>query len=449
MASEKIVSCEAENLENGKVKLTIKVGAERFREGLQYAYGRNKQYFNIPGFRKGKAPRKLIEQSYGRDVFHEEALNFVLPDAYEAALEKHALEPVYKPEIEPGEINETDGIVVFATVQTRPTAEIQDYYGLTFPKNDFDATEEDIQNALRAEQEKNSRQVSSNDPAKIGDVVTINFKGFIDGEPFEGGAGEDHDLKLGSGQFIPGFEDQLVGKIPGDDVHVNVNFPDEYHHEEFAGKAAVFEVEILDVKTHELPEINDEFAEDVSEFDSLAEWRDDLAKKITENKKLNTENKKRSHLTKKLIALSKAEIPEEMYLARLDDMMYEFSQQLAMRGIELESYMRFTQMSEEMLRASWRKQAEIDVNGAVALEAVAKKENISVSAEDFEKRIAEISNKEGDELKNFVDGINPMRRKELERSMRCEKAMDIVAEKAVATDDEQYEVEINENEEDI
>lgn len=446
-AAEFMQSCEMEKLEDCKLKLTITVGSERFREGLTNAYNRTKNYFNMPGFRKGKAPRKMIEQMYGRDVFYEDALNFILPDAYEAALDKHEIEPVYRPDIEPGEMSETDGATFTAVVFVRPEVEIGDYNGLKYPNEETEATEEDIENALKAEQEKNSRQVSVSRPAEMNDVVTINFKGFMDGEPFEGGAGEDHDLTLGSGQFIPGFEEQVVGHVPGDEFNVEVTFPEDYHHADYSGKSATFEVEVLDVKANELPEIDDEFAEDVSEFDTLEEFKEDLAKKITENKEANLENNKRSHIMKKLVAISKMEVPEEMYLGRLDDMMNDFTHSIQMRGMDIESYMRFTQTSEESLKASWRKQAEIDVTGMLALEAVAKKEDITVSEEDFEKRVAEASQKEGDELQELIKEMHPMRRKELERSIKCEKALDLVMEKAEASDDEKFEEEVTEEEE--
>jgi len=441
---EFISACEMEKMDDCKLKLTITVGSERFREGLQHAYNRTKNYFNMPGFRKGKAPRKMIEQMYGRDVFYEDALNFVLPDAYEAALDKHEIEPVYRPEIEPGEMSEKDGAIITIVTFIRPEVEIEEYNGLKYPNADSEATEEDIEKALKAEQEKNSRQVSVSRSAEMGDVVTINFKGFMDGEPFEGGAGEEHDLTLGSGQFIPGFEEQVVSHVPGDEFNVEVTFPEEYHHPDYAGKAATFEVEVLDVKANELPEIDDEFAEDVSEFDTLEEFKADLAKRITESKTANLENNRRSHIMKKLIEIAKMDVPEEMYLGRLDDMMNDFAHNIQMRGMDIESYMRFTQTSEESLKASWRKQAENDVTGMLALEAVAKKEDIAVTDEDFEKRVAEASGKEGDDLAELIKEMHPHRRKELERSIKCEKALDLVMEKAVASDDEQFEEELTE-----
>lgn len=430
MAIANGVTSEMENLEANKIKLTITVSPERFREGLQHAHNRNKHYFNLPGFRKGKAPRKMIEQAYGKDVFYEEAINFVLPDAYEAALDKHEIEPVYRPDISPGDISEKEGAVFFAEVYTRPEVEISDYFGLTCPKGEIDATEDEIQNELRSQQEKNSRQVSSSRPAEMGDVVSINFKGFIDDEPFEGGEGEDFDLTLGSNQFIPGFEEQLVGCSPGDDVKVNVKFPDEYHHPDYAGKPAVFEVEVLDVQTKELPELDDDFAQDVSEFDTMAEYREDLVKRIKEHKESNLDNNKRGYLLKQLIAKVNADIPEAMYLGRLDEMMNEFRRHIQMQGMDVENYMRFTQLTPESLRISWRPQAEVDVKNSLALEAIAKKEALTISDEEFSEKIAEMLKLEGDDLKKFLDTMPAGRKKELERSILSEKALELVLEKA-------------------
>ncbi|MCL1844703.1 MAG: trigger factor [Defluviitaleaceae bacterium] len=441
---EPLKSSEIEQLEPCKFKLTLTVGPERLREGLTFAYNRSKQYFNIPGFRRGKAPRKIIEQAYGKEVFYDDALNHIMPDAYEEALDKHELEPVHRPEIDTGDISETDGLIFFATVVVRPAAEIGEYGGLAFPKTETDATEEDIEAALKAEQEKNSRQVSVNRAAEMNDVVTMNFEGFIDDEPFDGGKGEDFDLVLGSGQFIPGFEEQLVGAKVGDDIDVNVTFPDDYHAPEFASKSAVFKTEILDVKANELPEIDDEFAEDVSEFDTLAEFKDDLAKRIKEGKEANLVNMKRAHLLKKLIDVSTVEIPEEMYLGRLEDMFRDFSHNIHMRGMDVENYMRFTQTSEEFLKASWRKQAEVDVKGMLALEAVAIKEGLTVDEETFEQRVKDATGKEGDELAKIIEDMHPARRKELERSLLCEKAMDFVTEKAVESEDEEFDPEATE-----
>jgi len=425
-----------EKVETNKVKITINISPDSFKEGLQKAYNKNRHYFDLPGFRKGKAPRKMIEQMYGKDVFHEDAVNFVLPDAYEKALEEHDLDPVYKPdEIEPGEMAEATGAIFNVSVYVRPEATVDGYYGLTYPKTDIEATQSDIQEMLNAEQEKNARQVSVERPAKLEDIVTINFTGYVDGEAFEGGKGEDFDLTLGSGQFIPGFEDQLVGCSVGDDVKVEVKFPEEYGHETLAGKPATFEVEILDIKIKELPEIDDDFAQDVSEFDNLADYKADLAKTITERKKSQMEANKRMHLAKQISTLVVAEIPEDMYKARIDESWDNFTRQVQMRGMDVADYLRYSGMTEEVMRASWAEQAKFDVDSQLALEAVAIKEGITISDDDFKAHLKEMTGSEGEELDKLIENITAPRRKEINRDLLCKKALDLVAENAIAVDE--------------
>ncbi|MCL2372127.1 MAG: trigger factor [Defluviitaleaceae bacterium] len=435
-----------EKVDGGKVKLTITVTAERFREGLQHSYNRNKHHFNVPGFRKGKVPRKLIEQSYGKDVFYDDAVNFVLPDAYEAALDEHNVNPVYRPEIKLGDISEQDGAIFFAEVAVRPEAKITDLKDLTYSKGTEGATDEEIDAAIKRQQEMNARQVTVDRAAAMDDIVTINFKGFVGDEPFEGGQGEDFNLTLGSGQFIPGFEEQLVGKKAGDDVTVEVAFPEEYHHEPLAGKPARFEVEILDVQAKELPELTDDFAQDVSEFDTLAEYRADLAKNIAENKEKNTINVQRGQVLKQLAEKTTVDIPEEMYLGRVDEMMDDFKNQLRMQGMDIENYMRYTGLTEEAMQASMRKQAEVDVKNMLALEAVAKKQKLAVSDEEFEAKIAEVLKMEGDALANFITNMPAERKKEFTLGMLRDKALDFAISKAKAID-EPLPTEENEAEE--
>jgi len=429
-------SSQYEKTETNKIKLTINITPEGFREGLVQAYNKNKHYFDLPGFRKGKAPRKMIEQMYGRDIFHEDAVNFVLPDAYEKSLEEHDLDPVYKPDsIEPGEMSETTGAIFYVEVYVRPEATIDGYHGLTYPKMETEATESDIQDALRAEAEKNARQVSVDRAAQLGDIVTINFTGYSEGEAFEGGSGEDFDLTLGSNQFIPGFEDQLVGHIVGDDINVEVTFPDEYGHETLAGKPANFEVEILDVKAKELPEIDDDFAQDVSEFDNLADYKTDLAKKITDRKTSQQDANKRMHLARQLTTLLEAEIPKAMYTARLDDSWENFTRQIESHGMSVESYLNLSNLNEETMRASWAEQAKFDVDSQLALEAVAKKEAMTITDEEFTKHLSEVTATEGDALEKLEKSISTPRRKEIQREMLCKKALDFIAENAIAVDE--------------
>lgn len=430
-----MVTNTMENIENNKVKLTITVSADKFRDGLQKTYNKNKHHFNLPGFRKGKAPRKMVEQMYGRDVFYEDTINDILPDAYESALDEFKLDPVYRPQIEPGDISEKEGAVFFATVSVRPTPEISDYAGLTYPIGEHTATEEEIEKELQTQLERNSRQVSVNRAAAMNDIVNINFKGFIDGELFDGGEGEDFNLTLGSGQFIPGFEEQLVGASAGDDVKVNVKFPDDYHHEDYKGKEALFEVEILDVQGKELPELDDDFAQDISEFDTLDEYKADLAERIAKSKETNYDVMKRNHILKQLTEKMTVEIPEDMYLGRIDEMMDDFRRQIEMQGMNLESYFRFTQMSPDALRVNMRPQAEIDVKNILALEAVTKNENLTISDEDFATKIGEMLKTEDEnERDNFLKAMSEGRKRELTRSILAERALEIVIEKAVAVE---------------
>ena len=419
---------------NNKVTFTIHVSPEYFREGLNLVHKRNKGYFNIPGFRKGKAPRKIVEQYYGADVYHEEAVNYCLPDAYEHALDELSLEPVYKPDVSPGEMSEKEGAYFTISIETRPEVTVSEYVGLPYPKEDTEVSDGDIEKALKAEQEKNARRVSVDRAAQLGDVVTINFVGYIDGEPFEGGSGQDTDLSLGSGQFIPGFEEQLVDYKAGDDVKVNVTFPQEYLHKELAGKAAEFDVEILDVQKKELPELDDEFAETVSEFDTIDEYREYLKEKIREYKEANLKTHKRNYVLKKLIESCAMEVPESMYLARLDDMMDDFSMQVRMRGMDVENYMRFSDMTEESLKAGWRNQAERDVKSTLALYEVAKKENLTCSEEELKAKVAEVTLLEGDDLDRHMEKMPARQSRELKRSVLCNKALDFVLENAVPTE---------------
>jgi len=428
---------QLEQLENNKIKLTITVSPAGFREGLQHVYNKDRGYFNIPGFRKGRAPRKIIEQTYGKEVFYEDAVNFIFPEAYDAALQQWDIDTVYRPDVELGDdVSESNGFMFYATVATRPMAEIGDYFGITHPKGEIEPTEEEIQEVLKKEQEKSARQISVERPAELKDIVTINYKGFIDGEQFDGGTAEDFDLALGSNQFIDTFEEQLVGHEAGDDVVVTVTFPEEYHHPAYAGKSATFEVEILDVQTHELPEIDDDFAQDVSEFDTLEEYRNSIAKKIRQSNEDNLENRINSYIVDELISRTTVDIPEEMILGRLDEMFDDFSFKIQQQGMNVESYMRFVGISEDALKASWKKQAGKEVLGILALEAIARKENIVATDEEFRSRVGKMLNVSDDEqkLQQIIENFPMREHKELKKSVLREIAFEMVKEKANPVD---------------
>jgi len=433
---------EKAQLEENKVKLTIQIDAEAFKQSLRAVYNRNKGYFNIPGFRKGKAPRVIVEQYYGKEVFHEDAINGLLEDAYEYALEKTGTKAVYRPDFDLGPVNEADGVTVYAEVYTHPAVSIDGYYGLTYPKSDPEPTEEDIQKALRAEQDKNARHVSADRPAEMDDITTINFKGFVDGEPFEGGAGEFVDLTLGSGRFIPGFEEQLVGYKTGDDVKVEVTFPEDYNHADLAGKDAVFEVEIVDVKAKEMPELDDDFAQDISEFDTLAEYRADLVEKLRKNKEAENDHAKRTHIMKELTKLTVVDVPEVMYTGRIDDMMDSYRRQIQMQGMDFENYLRFSGITEANLRSGWQAQAKLEIDSMLALDAVAQAEGMSISDEEFRTEFLKMPGVKEEEADKLIAEMHPRRKEDMTESFLCDKALEFVLEKAIATDEPFPEVAI-------
>lgn len=423
-----------ETIEKNKIRLTFEVGPDRFREGLLYAYHKNKGHVSIPGFRKGKAPRKVIERTYGKDFFYDDAVNHLLPDAYEKALDENAVTPVYKPSIRIEEANEDTGIKFIAEVYIKPEITVDGYYGLTYTKTETEPTDSDIQAKLQAEREKNARLISADRPSEMGDIVSINFTGYVDDEPFEGGNGENYDLTLGSHTFIDTFENQLTGHVPGDDVDVNVTFPEDYGHETLAGKLALFKVEILDVKKREYPDIDDEFAQDVSEFDTLAEYREDISSKIREEKIKRADMEKRSQVVAQLVQKTTMDVPEVMYRARAEEMLEDLKFRLSQQGMTLELYLQFTQMTEEKLLENYAKPAHEDVDATLVLEAVARQEALAVTDDEFNAHIEQMAGRNGFTAEKLLERITPDRRKEIEQDLLNQKALEFILEKAVAVE---------------
>ena len=424
-------SSTVETIEKNKVKMTINISPKDFQGGLQYAYNRNKNKISIQGFRKGKAPRKIIERYYGNDVFHEEAINHILPDIYENAIEENNLEPVYRPDIDIESMDEAEGCILVAEVFVKPEVEIDGYLGLTYPIMEVEPTEEDIEKRLKTELEKNARTVTVDRPGEMGDILTINFKGFIDGEPFEGGEAEDYDITLGTKTFIDTFEDQLVGHSAGDDVEVNVTFPEDYGKEEFNGKPAKFEVEIIEVQAKELPELDDEFAQDVSEFETLEEFRTDLISKIREEKEKQATFSKRTEIVKQLVEKAEMDVPEIMYTARVEEMTEELRYRLWQQGLGLDHYLGFSQMSLENLHESYQTPAKEEVEARLVLDAIAKKEQLELDDEELKTHLEKVilpSQNVDDVLAELSDD----RKKALIQDLISQKALDFVVEKAVA-----------------
>ncbi|MDL2288681.1 trigger factor [Oscillospiraceae bacterium OttesenSCG-928-F05] len=394
-----------EKKESNTVELTIEVTAGEFEEAIVKAYKQNAKKISLPGFRKGKAPRKMIERMYGSNFFWEDAVNLAYPDAYNKAVEEAAIEPVDKADVEMIDIAE-EGFSFKATVTVRPEAKVSDYKGIEAIRPEINVTEKDVDAELDRMLQRGARIVTAEREAKDGDTVVIDFEGFIGDEAFEGGKGENHNLKLGSDSFIPGFEAQLVGKKAGDACDVNVTFPEEYHAENLAGKEAVFKVKVHEVKESILPELDDEFAKDVSEFDTLAELREDLKGKLEHAKQHASDDAFENDLMAKLAEKVEADIPPVMIENELDSILDNFGYRLASQGLDLNTYMQMTGMDASAMREMYRPQAEMQVKLDLAFEVIAKAEGFEVSAEEISeeyKALAERYNMKEDRVKTILD----------------------------------------------
>ncbi len=393
-----------EKLENGKVCLEIQVEKPEFDDAMEKAYLKNKSKIAIPGFRKGKAPRAMIERMYGAGVFTEDAINIAYPAAYEAAVKESGIEPVDYPEVELVDIND-DGFVMKTTVTVKPEVKLGKYKGVEAEKPAISVTKKDVDAELSFMLEKNARLVTVERAAKDGDTVVIDYEGFVNDVAFDGGKGENHSLKLGSNQFIPGFEAQLVGKSAGEECDVNVTFPEQYHADELAGKAAIFKVKVHEVKETELPALDDEFAKDVSEFETLEDLKKDIKKKLTDSREKMANDAFEAAIMNVIVGKMKADIPDVMVEAQLDNICNDFAQRLQMQGITLDKYLEMMQSNMDDFRANFRDQALEQVKSRLALEAIAKAEKIEPTDEDVEAeytKLAEQYNMPVDRVRSFL-----------------------------------------------
>ena len=382
------MSSKFERLENNKVVLEITVSAEVLEKGLQKAYKKNVGKFNIPGFRKGKAPRSFIEKFYGEGIFYEDAINEVCPEAYDEAIKEHDLHPVDRPDIDIVEIEGGKGLVFKAEVTVKPEVTLGEYKGIEVEKKEYNVTDQDIEKELKTLADKNARIVEVTDRAvKNGDITTIDFKGFVEEVQFEGGTAEDYKLEIGSGQFIPGFEEQLVGAEIGKEVDVNVSFPEQYRNEELAGKPALFKVTVKEIKEKQLAEIDDEFAKDVSEFDTLEELKADIRGKREEEAQRTAKQQYEDALLNKIAENATIDIPEVMVDAQINVMLRDFDTQLQYQGLNLESYMKYMNTDMQSLKESYRPMALNRVKVQLVLEKIAEVENITVTEEDLNAEI--------------------------------------------------------------
>ncbi len=426
---------QVDNLEKNKVKLTFEVDAERFEEGMKHSYNKNKGRINISGFRKGKAPRKLIEIQYGKEIFYDDAIDYVLDDAYKGAISESNLDVVSKPSIDVVEVSAEKGVVFTAEVYIKPEVKVNDYKGVTYKKIDSNVTEEEIQKEIEATREKNSRLVTITDRnVEDGDIVTIDFKGYLGDEPFEGGEGKDYELKIGSHSFIDTFEQQLIGKAVGDDVIVNVTFPEEYHEENLKGKPAKFEVEIKDIKVKELPEVNDEFAQDVSEFDTLEEYKQNIKNTLEEVKKADALREKENEVMKKIIENSEMDVPQVMIDQVVDQQVGQFLSRIKQQGIPVDMYLQFAGQTMETLREAHVEGAELQVKGRLALEAIAELENLQATEDEVNEEIERIANMYAMDVDTFKGFTRDSDLRDIGKDIIVRKALKIVTDSAIETE---------------
>ena len=425
------MSLQVETLEKNMAKLTIEVSAEEVESALQRAYQKQKSKISIPGFRKGKVPRQMVEKMYGVGVFYEDAANDMIPAAYEKAASESELEIVSQPKIEVVQIEKGKEFIFTAEVAVKPEVELGEYKGVEVPKTETEVTEEDIMAEINKEREQNSRIITVDDRAvEDGDMTVIDFEGFVDGEAFEGGKGEDYPLTIGSHSFIDTFEEQLIGKNIGEETEVNVTFPEEYHAEELKGKPALFKVTVKEIKKKELPELDDDFVEDVSEFSTVAEYKDSIKNKIEERKAKEAKAAKEYAAIEKIIENAKMEIPEPMIETQVRQMAEDFSRRLSQQGLSVEQYFQYTGLTAEMLLDQMKPQALKRIQSRLVLEAIAKAEAIQVSEEELEKEIQDMATSyqmEADKLKALLTDKD---KENMKSDIAVSKAADLVAESA-------------------
>lgn len=424
------MSVSVEKLEHNMAKLTIEVAYDEFDKAVEQAYQKNKNKLSVPGFRKGKVPRKMLEKMYGREVFFQDAANIIIPEQYSKAYDECGENIVSQPEIEVVQIEADKPFIFTATVALKPAVKLGTYKGVEIDKIETAVTDEDMDKAIKAALEENSRQVAVDRPVKDGDLIVFDFDGSVDGVPFDGGKSENYNLTIGSGAFIPGFEDQLIGKEKEQDIDVNVTFPEDYHAKELAGKAALFKCKIHEIKEKQVPELNEEFADDQG-FDTIDEYKADLKKNLEEKKAEDAKTAKEDAAIKAAIDGAEMDIPQAMIDTEAEQMMREFGQNLRMQGLSLEQYFTFTGMTKESFKEQTVPRAEERIKSRLVLEAIADAENLEATDAEFEEEIAEMAknyNMEAEQVKNFLreeDSDN------LKLDIRIKKAIEILVANAV------------------
>ena len=426
------MSVQVENLEKNMAKLTIEVSAEDLEKALESAYQKQKKQISVPGFRKGKVPRAMIEKMYGVDVFYEDAANALMQQNYAAAVDESGIDIVSRPTVDVVQIEKGKPFIFTAEVAVKPEVTLGKYMGVTVTKIDTSVSDEEVDEALEKERNNNARTINVTDrPVAQGDTAVIDFEGFVDGVAFEGGKGENHPLEIGSHSFIDTFEDQLVGHNAGDEVEVNVTFPEKYQAADLAGKPAVFKVKINEIKAKELPELNDEFASEVSEFDTLAEYKEDVKKNLTEKKAEDARRAKEDAAVDKVIENAQMDIPEAMIETQTRQLLDDFARRMQSQGLSMEQYFQFTGQSVDKMMEDMKPQALKRIQTRLVLEKIAEVENIQPTEEEVNEEIskmAEMYKMEADKLKDLI-GENEM--EQMKKDMAVQKAVTLVADAAV------------------
>ena len=425
------MSLQVEKLEKNMAKLTIEVPAEELEKALNTAYNKQKKYINVPGFRKGKVPRQMVEKMYGVEIFYEDAANELIPDAYAKAYAECELDIVSQPEINVVQIEKGKPFIFTAEVATKPEVTLGEYKGLEVDKISTRVTQKEVDAKIQEEAEKNARTVAVERPVENGDEVILDFEGFVDGVAFEGGKGENYPLTIGSGSFIPGFEEQLVGVEAEKEVEVNVTFPTEYHSEELAGKEAVFKCTVHEIKAKALPEIDDEFAAEVSEFDTLEEYKADVKAKIKEQKAAEGKAKKEDQAVEKAVANATMEIPEAMVNTQAQQIVDDFARRMQSQGLTMEQYMQFTGLTVDKLLEDAKPQALKRIETRLVLEAVAKAENIEISDEKVEEELAKMAEAYKMDVAQIKEFMSDAELKQIKEDMAVQEAVTFLAENAV------------------
>ena len=425
------MSVQVENLEKNMAKLTIEVTAEDLEKALNAAYQRQKKNISIPGFRKGKVPRAMVEKMYGPAVFYEDAVNSLIPQEYAKAADESGLDIVSQPEIDVVQIEKGKPFIFTAEVAVKPEVTLGEYKGLEVPKADLEVTDEEIEAELKKEQEKNARTIHVEDrAAQEGDKVTIDFEGFVDGVAFEGGAGKDYPLTLGSKTFIPGFEEQLVGVALEQPVDVNVTFPEDYQAEELKGKEAVFKCMIHKIEAKELPELNDNFAKDVSEFDTLEEYKKEIKDNIEKRKADAAKTEKENAVVDKAIENAQMDIPEAMVKTQINQMIDDFARRIQSQGLTMEQYMQFTGSTRETMQEQMRPQAMKRIQSRLVLEKVAEVENIQISDEKLDEELTKMAEMYKMELDKFKELVDDYQKDQMKKDLAVQEAVTLMAENA-------------------